>query len=72
MYIIGTYVVPGSIIGICNLGDINSHLIALEKQDTEKQPPELANSMLVFYAEVGRDLYFLQILNLAGTVMLVT
>ena len=42
------YVVTGSIIGFCNLGDINSHLIALEKQDTEEQQPELANSMLVF------------------------
>ena len=45
---IGTYVITGSIIGFCNLGDINSHLIALEKQGSKAQSPELAKSMLVF------------------------
>ena len=48
MYTIDTHVATGSIIGFCNLGDINSHLIALEKQDSKEQSPELANSMLVF------------------------
>ena len=39
---------PGSIIGFCNLGDINTHLGALEMQDDKVASPELANSMLVF------------------------
>ena len=52
MYTIDTHVVTGAIIGFCNLGDINSHLIALEKQYnkelSESPHNELATSMLVF------------------------
>ena len=40
--------VTGSIIGFCDLGDINSHLVTPEKQNTEEQQPELANSLLIF------------------------
>ena len=52
MYTIDTHIVTGAIIGFCNLGDINSHLIALEKQYnkelSESSHNELATSMLVF------------------------
>lgn len=43
------FVFVGAIVGFCNLGDVTSHLIALEKQERSESPCEegLANSMLV-------------------------
>ena len=40
----------GAVIGVTNLGELNSHLSAFEKalkDDAIRQPPQLANSMLV-------------------------
>ena len=40
--------ITDSIIGFCNLGDINTRLLSVERQDSKEKSPELANFMLVF------------------------
>jgi hypothetical protein len=49
MNLIKARVHMGELVGFCNLGDINNHLLEVERStEEEAKQPELAKSMLVF------------------------